>query len=1135
MDLKQLEKDFKKNTFRNEDDIKLHFHSEIVKPLLAELNPEMAGQYKSENVLKAGGRTDATFQNISFELKKEGYFSAKSGSKPRRDSGRASDAGRKPGETAGIDEALYGRDNADHGLYDYIISNADILENDRADEIVKKILSGIGVGFDGKVFLFARFIPSTRKRLLCTDKLNVKIEEPLNLEFVYEKKDFQTGLKRLALLLKQTDKISLSKQTLCGVIHPKSDYVRNSISTIYANLEDNLNPFGKNFNNRVKTLYEEWDRVFGVMYGDDEDATDFTEVSSKIREMYGIDDGRDIDSKRYLFSMQTFFNVFLKILVYSFLAQLVDPVFTTRQVLTKDEINRLFDGNTEDSCRLVNNFFESHFLEWFTFTANPEDSEASFDVHLINSTMEVVNRFNLSTFVLRPENVQDILQEVYMGLIPPEMRHLMGEYFSPDWIVEHALDMAGYEGDIRKTLIDPTAGSGPFLAQAIKRIVRQRKGILNKGDITRITHNIVGFDINPISVVSAKANYILIMFSAFFDNCDEKFGESVSIPVFIADSILAPVVYTEENDETLKLETTVGNIEIPKFDSYEKGNAFLKLLSQSVDDRAEYRIFENLAKSKGLICEKDIPVVKALFSKLCVLHRAGRDSFWPIIFRNSFAPVMIGSKFDYVVGNPPWIAWKAMSKSYRAGTLTIWQSYGIFEKNAYDKKTTHDDFGMAVTYVSVDQYLKTGGTMVFLLPASFLKSTKGGEGFRKFSIIRNNQSVPFSVEEVHDFSGVSLFTIPTAAIRFGKGKAMTYPMDRYRIYKQLGRKCKIDSHAEWDYVSGIVEYRNYLARPVDKEDRQSSWLTLEDMTFADNVLNSDAERVYRGRKGIEPAGAKGVYILQPPERAEEGYLNIVNDMSRQRRQDVVDRGEHRGRIEERYVYPMLGGRNIARWMVKSHEYMLVPHTAEYKYGIPEEVLAAEAPETFQWLSYYHDELLRTRIQNGKFFDAEKQPFYRLDNVGKYTYSPYKVLWKEQTGSMSAVVVSTYFESIPGADRELFAEDKPIVVDSKVLMLDVYEEMEAYYVCGIINAPNVIKVVDGYAVATNRGVDVLKYIAIPKYAPDNPVHARIAGISRDIHVRMRDTRGRADISSLEEELSRAVYELFTAASSSAAPT
>lgn len=1104
MNLREIEAKFKKNTFNNEDDIKIHFHSDIIKPLLEELNPEMAGQYHSEDVLKAGGRTDATFQNISFEFKKEGYFD----------------------KTSGIKEAVYGRDHADHGLHDYILSNAGISVNDKIDVIIKKILSGIGVGFDGKQFIFARFIPSTQKTLLDTSKVKIDINEAVNIEFAYEVKDFSKGIKRLALLLKQTDKISLSKQMLCAVINPKSDYVRGSILKIYNSLGENLDTTKDTFNNRVKTLYDEWNRVFGVMYGDDEDATDFTEVSSKIRDMYGISDIREIDSKRYLFSMQTFFNIFLKLLVYSFLAQLVDPMFTTQQELSKDEINRLFDGNTDDSCKLVNNFFESHFLEWFTFTANINDPESSFDVKLVNETLTVVNKFDLSTFVLRPENVQDILQEVYMGLIPQEMRHLMGEYFSPDWIVEHALDMAGYVGDISKTLIDPTAGSGPFLTQAIKRIINQKGGVLTKADIVNITQHIVGFDINPISVVSAKANYILIMFSAFFDNCDEEFGDSVGVPVFIADSILAPVVYTEENDDTLKLETTVGEIEIPKFDSFSKGNEFLKLLSQSIDDRGSYEIFESLALGKGLITENDVDIVKALFSKLSVLHRASKDSFWPIIFRNSFAPVMIRDKFDFVVGNPPWIAWKAMSKSYRAGTLTIWQSYGIFEKNAYDKKTTHDDFGMAVTYVSVDQYLKIGGSMVFLLPASFLKSTKGGEGFRKFEIIRNNQSVPFNVEKVHDFSSVSLFTIPTVAIKFGKGTAMQYPMQQYRFYTQKGRKSKIDSHADWKQVSEMVEYSDCLAQPVDKDDIQSAWLTLEDMTFANNVVNPEIERIYKGRKGIEPAGAKGVYILLKPKKVRNGYLEIINDMSRQRRKDIIDKGIHKGVVEEKYIYPMLGGRNIARWMVKSNEYMIVPHSSEYKYGIPEVKLAREAPETFQWLSFYHDELLDTRIQNGKFFNPETQPFYRLDNVGTYTYSPYKVLWKEQTGSMAAVVVSTYLKSVPNADIDLFSEDKPVVVDSKVLMLDVYEEMEAYYVCGIINSPSVIEVVDGYAISTNRGVDVLKYIAIAKYDETNQVHRKIAEISKKIHDKMRETSGKANIMQLENALNEEIHKLFS---------
>lgn len=1112
MDLQKLENNFKQNVFNNEDDIKIHFYAEIMKPLLDELNSDNKDVYYSENHLKAGGIADATFRNISFEYKKEGYFSKESGKH----------------------EALYGKNDRDHGLYDYIISHADINHSDNSNDIVRKLLSGIGVGFDGKKFIFARFISSSLKKEINTKKVKATIKEPLNLEFVSEEKDFQTGLKRLALLIKQRDKISLSKRTLCEVINPKSSYVRKSILQIYNNLEKNINPLLDTFNNRVKLLYTEWDRVFGKMYGEDKEATDFTEVSSKIREMYGIDELQEVDSKKYLFSMQTFFNIFLKLLVYSFLSQLVDPMFTIKHEFTKHEINKLFSGDWSgketkgNGCRLVDNFFETHFLEWFTFTVNYEDREDSFDVSIVNESLNIIDDFDLSTFVLRPENVQDILQEVYMGLIPSEMRHLMGEYFSPDWIVEHVLEMVGYNGDIDKTLIDPTAGSGSFLTHAIKKIILNEGGVLSKETIFKITQNIVGFDINPISVVAAKANYILIMFSAYFDNCNEEFGDPISIPVFIADSVLAPIIYTEENDKTFIFETAVGKIEIPKFKSISKGNKFLKLLSNYVDDLVgdKYGLFEALAIREGLVDKYEIPIIKELYEKIVDLHRGSKDSFWPIIFRNSFAPVIIRNKFDFVVGNPPWIAWKAMSKSYREGTLNVWKSYGIFEKNAYDKKTTHDDFGMAVTYVAIDQYLKDGGKMVFLLPASFLKSTKGGEGFRKFNITRKGQKIPFSVEEVHDFSGVSLFSIPTVAIKFNKGSEMKYPLNKYRFYTQPGRKNKIDSHADWEYVSKIIEYKDCLAQPVDKANRQSAWLTLKDMSFANHVLDTSVQRFYKGRKGIEPAGAKGVYVLLPPQKAKKGFLNITNDISRQRRKDILNKGVHKGCIEEKYVYPMLGGRNIARWQVKSNEFMLVPHTAEYKYGIPEIVLAKNAPQTFQWLSFYRDELLDSRKKNGKFFNSKTQPFYRLDNVGTYTYSPYKVLWKEQTGSMSAVVVSTYLKSIPNADIELFSEDKPIVVDSKVLMLDVYNELEAYYVCGIINSPSVIEVVDGYAVTTNRGTDVLKYIAIPKFDSQNAIHIRIANISKEIHLKVKNSNGKENISGLESNLDTVVYALFS---------
>ncbi|WP_316638309.1 hypothetical protein, partial [uncultured Ruminococcus sp.] len=91
-----------------------------------------------------------------------------------------------------------------------------------------------------------------------------------------------------------------------------------------------------------------------------------------------------------------------------------------------------------------------------------------------------------------------------------------------------------------------------------------------------------------------------------------------------------------------------------------------------------------------------------------------------------------------------------------------------------------------------------------------------------------------------------------------------------------------------------------------------------------------------------------------------------------------------------------------------------------------------------------------------------------------------------------------------------------------LMLDVYSEMEAYYVCGIINAPIITEVVDGYAISTNRGVDVLKYIAIPKYDATDEKHNAIADISKRIHGKAAEGK---DYSALEKQLSDTVFSLF----------
>jgi len=1100
IDIDDLLREFRSRTLKNEDDVKLFAYSDIFSPIQKEYAPHTT--FQSEKTFVKGGRVDGTIANLVIEYKKYNHFQ----------------------KNKGENEALFGREQNknDSGLYQYILNSIS------GDVIDDSILETFGVGFDGNEWLFARFAKSIEEQRI--DLTRTRFEEIYEnkeikcpYEFTWKKFNFRDGLEQLILLFNSTEKTKITKENLSVVFSPRNQKISDGIQTIYNIIASQLLLDG---NQRTKTLYYEWNRTFGAMFGNEEQETEFNETSDAIKKLYGVEERIDIDSKLFLFSTQTYFNIFLKLLIDSFINKMVNPASVNVNDFrpTWSEVVSLFEGRNTENSKIISNFFEIHYYEWFTYLYEKSDTNEMLEI--VRDIYLMLNQFDLATYKLRPESVQDVLQEIYMTLIPDKIRHLLGEYFSPDWIVEHSLDRIGYTGEVDKKIIDPTCGSGAFVIQALKRTIHSENNSINFETAKVITENIVGFDLNPISAVSAKANYILTLFSSIEGKFSD-FPEALAIPIYISDSVLSPIVYSEESKETFKAQTSVGNFVIPKFNSFDEGSKFLDDISDSIEKDRPFSVFETLVLDKLGLSASQKKAVADMYEDMIRYHRSAQDSFWGRILKNSFAPVMLKQRFDFVVGNPPWIAWKSMSKVYREGTLEVWKSYGIFEKNAYDKKTTHDDFGMAVTYVALDQYLKENGKMYFLLPWTFLKSTKGGEGFRKLSITRNDQQIPVKVTLVDDYNDIQIFkpkhTVRTIGVLFEKNKSMSYPMNAWFEWTYK-KKVPFEAHFSWNHVSEYIENRKLSAKPIDESDIQSSWLTLEadEIALVNKVLLNGTASVYKGRKGIEPAGAKGVYVLKTPSKNKDGSLNIINDMSRQRRKDLKSKGEQKGTIEDTFVYPMLGGRNIQRWKVVSNEFMLVPHKIDTPYGLDETILATEAPQTYMWLEYYRDGLLATRIQNGKFYNPDTQPWYRLDNVGDYTFADYKVIWKEQASSFAAVAIGNY-SSLPNADLDLFdKKDKPVVVDSKVLMLATETMEEAYYVSAILNSKSIRDIIDAYSVGLNRGVDVLKNIRIPKYDMNDSLHIKIARKSENIH---QAAKNDMSIVKLESELDALVKLLY----------
>jgi hypothetical protein len=580
----------------------------------------------------------------------------------------------------------------------------------------------------------------------------------------------------------------------------------------------------------------------------------------------------------------------------------------------------MFYGAKDGFNSYISNFFEINYYEWFIFA---EDVEYK----VINDIIIHLNEFETTASVIKPELVSDVLKLTYESLMPRELRHLMGEYYTVEWLADFTIEQSGYSCNLNDSVLDPTCGSGIFLTRLINQYHRTFYSGLHYNEfVNHVINNFVGFDINPIAVIQAKGNYILALGDI------TRLTSPITIPIYMCDSILVPTVHAKqkENSDFVSIKTSVGEFKLPLLENRIDSDNFLNILSDSIlSGYNKYEDFYGRLKTEvGLVLSnREQEFAMSFFNQLLDLHSSGRDGFWPIILKNSFAPLFCKQKFDYIIGNPPWIAWKAMSDSYRNLTLDIWLSYGIFEKSAYDKKTSHDDFAMAVTYVVIDHYLKDKGCATLILPQTFVKSLKGGEGFRKFCITRDGKEIPFCVESVCDMLHVNPFkgiaSNKTSVYKFRKNRKMTYPMNSYYEYGILSGQ-NIDIKMSYEVVKEKLFRKELTARPIN-ENLRSPWLTVDSKTW-NQISPYLGESVYKknARKGVEPCGAKGVYLVDIKDCIQD-KVKIANLIERSRLQEAKDLGVHIDFIENEFIYPMVGGRNIEKWGINGNLFIIVPH------------------------------------------------------------------------------------------------------------------------------------------------------------------------------------------------------------------
>jgi SOS regulatory protein LexA len=120
---------------------------------------------------------------------------------------------------------------------------------------------------------------------------------------------------------------------------------------------------------------------------------------------------------------------------------------------------------------------------------------------------EITNSFNKYDFTSID---RDILGKLYEQFITREERKRLGQFYTPESVIDYILDQTGYINDIKdKRIIDISCGSGGFTTRAANRLISKINKNNSKLVIETVINNIYGLDINPFACYLAETNMLI--------------------------------------------------------------------------------------------------------------------------------------------------------------------------------------------------------------------------------------------------------------------------------------------------------------------------------------------------------------------------------------------------------------------------------------------------------------------------------------------------------------------------------------------------------------------------------------------------------------------------------------------------
>jgi len=634
--------------------------------------------------------------------------------------------------------------------------------------------------------------------------------------------------------------------------------------------------------------------------------------------------------------------------------------------------------------------------------------------------------------------------------------------------------------------------------------------------------NVVGYDLNPLAVLTARTNYLL----AVADLLAYAKGP-VELPVYLSDSIMIERETKLEGSVYL-LRTSAGEFSVP-VTVVEKGllSNVLNEVSKCLENKYSVDEFKKRLEFVFRFESGESEALARLYEVLLKLEMEGRNRVWVAIIRNAFAPLLKG-KFDYVVGNPPWVNWENLPESYREVSKSLWDYYGLTEmpgKAGLGK--VKKDLAMLFLARCYHLYLKEGGVLGFLVPFTLFK-TQAGAGFRRFLARRTRIRVVHDLVTLYPFEGAVNRTAAVVVERVGPNESDRIVLENLRgvnhvIWANPSKK-PVPTNKSLEELLRETRRYDVVMVPLEAGKPESIWMQLTPTAVEAVRKLLTGPQHYEAHEGVNTA-LNQVYFVRIKERTPDGRLVITNPPEPGQKKSVK---QVEVAVEPDLVYPLVRGRDVKKWFVGFEDrYIILPHDPKTAKPLSEITIKTKFPNTYDYFNHFKKELEKRSIHK---LWGKNNPFYTVYDIGEYTFAPYKVVWKTIAGAITGKAVSFACAVVTPING------KPVIVDHSTILINTNDINEAYYLAGFLNSLLSRTIIASYSYELRQETHIADFIKIPKFDPQNEAHNKIAELSKRAHelVSIKHSKPPAaelynyidkELERVEREIDLAVAELF----------